>query len=64
MCDKVVDTHPSTTEFVPECCKALETCYKAVNRYFLYLILFLININLKKCVHSCFFMCFFNNILP
>ena len=32
MCDTVVDTHPSTMQFVPECSMAQEICYKAVNR--------------------------------
>ena len=50
MRDKAIDTHPytSATQFVPECYKTQEMCYKAVNRWFLYLILFLINIKLKK----------------
>ena len=48
MCDKAVDTHPSTIQFVPE-----EMCYKCVtivHRFFLYFILFLIIVKLKKCV--------------
>ena len=34
MCDKAVDTHPSTIQFVSECCKTQKMCYKAVNRCF------------------------------
>ena len=50
MCDKAVNTHPSTMQFVPECYKTQEMCYKAVYGCFLYLILFLINAKLKKYV--------------
>ena len=34
MCDKAVDTHPYTIQFVSECCKTQEICYKAVHRCF------------------------------
>ena len=50
MCDKAVNAHPSTIQFVPECYKTQEMCDKAVNRCFLYLILFLIGKILRKCV--------------
>ena len=50
MCDKAVDTYPYKIKFVPECYKIQEMYDKAVNRYFLYLILFLINVKVKKCV--------------
>ena len=50
MCDKSVDTHPSTIQSVSKCYKTPEMCYKAVYRYFFYLILFLINIKHKKYV--------------
>ena len=50
MCDKAVDTHNSTIQLVTECYKIQEMCYKAVHRCFLHLILFLINIRLKKYV--------------
>ena len=50
MCDKAVDTHPFTIKYVPKCYKAQEMCYKAILRCFFYLILFLINIKLKKYV--------------
>ena len=49
MHDKVVDTYPFTIKFVPKCHKTQEMCKKAVNRSFLYLILFLIGMKLKKC---------------
>ena len=48
MCDRAVNTYPSTIKFVPECFMAHEMCDKAVHRCFLYLILFLIGIKLKK----------------
>ena len=50
MCDKAVHTHSSTIQFVRECYKTHEMCYKVVHRCFLCLILFLINIKLKKYV--------------
>ena len=34
MCDKAVNTHSSTTQFVPECYKTQEICYKANNKFF------------------------------
>ena len=54
MGDKAVDTHPSTIQFVPEWYRTQEMCDKTVNRCFLYLILFLISIKLKKCVTELF----------
>ena len=54
MRDEVVDNHRSTTKFIPECYKTPESCDKVVNRCFLYLIIFLIGIRLKKCVKKCF----------
>ena len=54
ICDKVVNSYSSTTKFIPECVSTQELCDKAVNRYFLYLILFLISIKLKKCVTELF----------
>ena len=35
MCNKAVDTHPSTIKFVPECYKTQEMCFEAVNGCFL-----------------------------
>ena len=32
MCDKAVDTHPSTKQFVPKCYKTQEMFYKGVHR--------------------------------
>ena len=34
MCDKAVNTYPSTVQFVPECYKTQERCNKAINRCF------------------------------
>ena len=34
MCEKAVDTHPSTIKYVSECYKAQEMCDKAVNTWF------------------------------
>ena len=34
MCDKAVDTYPSTKKFVPECFNTQEVCNKAVDSYF------------------------------
>ena len=53
MCNKAVDNYPSALEFVPEYCKTQEMCNKAVNRFFLYLILFLIK-KFKKCLSEVF----------
>ena len=50
MCDKAVDTHPPTIKYVPEYYNTQEMCNKAVYRCFLYLILFLINVKLKKYI--------------
>ena len=54
MCEKAVDTYPSTINFVPECYNTQQICDKAVHRCFLYLILFLINVKPKKCVTESF----------
>ena len=54
MCDKAVDTYRSTIKFVPDCLMTQEMYDKAVNRWFLHLILFLINRKLKKCVTHLF----------
>ena len=32
MCDKAVNTHPSTIKFVSECYRTQEMCEKTVNR--------------------------------
>ena len=34
MCDKALNSHPCTMQFVPECYKSQEMCDKAVNRSF------------------------------
>ena len=49
MCDQTVSTYLSTMTF-PECLMTQDIGNKAVIRCFLNLILFLINIKLKKCV--------------
>ena len=54
MRDKAASTYASTIKLVPECFMTQKMCDKAVNRFFLYLILFLINIKLKKCVTELF----------
>ena len=44
MFDKAVNTHPSTTQFIPEFCKTKQICNKTVDvDVFFYLILFPIN---------------------
>ena len=53
MFDKVVNTYHTTIKLAPECYKAREMRGKVVNRCFLHLIMFLIDIKLKKCI-SCF----------
>ena len=47
MCDKAIDTRPTTIKYVPECYKTQGMCYKAVHRC---LLVFLINAKLKKYV--------------
>ena len=34
MCEKAVDSYPSTIKFVPECIMTQEMCDKAANRYY------------------------------
>ena len=53
-CDEAVNTYPSTIQFVPECCKTKDMCDQAVERCFLYFILFLIGVKLKKSVRVLF----------
>ena len=50
MCDKFVSAYSSTIKFVPECIMTQEMCNKAVIDSFLYLILFVTNMKLKKYV--------------
>ena len=47
---KAVDTYPPAIQFVPDLYKTQEMCFKALILVFLYLIIFLIDIKLKKCV--------------
>ena len=46
---KAVDTYPPAIQFVPDLYKTQEMCFKALILVFLYLIIFLIDIKLKKC---------------
>ena len=58
--DKAVETYPYTIKFGRECFMTQEMCDKVVNIYiFLYLILFLIGIKLKKCVTEFLLKIFF-----
>ena len=50
MCDKAIIAYPSTIKLVSACLIIQEMYDKVVNRCFLYFIMFLINIKLKKCV--------------
>ena len=50
MHDKAVDTHPSTIKCVPDRFKTQEMCNKLLIDVLLCLILFPIDIKLKKCV--------------
>ena len=59
-----VYNYPHALEFFPECYKTREMFYKEFHRCFLYLVLFLININFINMSHSCLFISFFNCILP
>ena len=52
MCDKAVNTHLSTIQFVPECYKTQEMYHKDVNGFFFYFILVLIGIKLNDRVAS------------
>ena len=54
MCNKAVGTYPSALQLVPECHKPQEMSDKAVDVWRLYLILFFIDIKLKKCVMKLF----------
>ena len=54
MCYNAVSIYPSAIRFVPEYYKTQEMCDKAVNTCFLYFILFLINISLKKHITKLF----------
>ena len=42
MCDKVVNTHSFTIEFVPECYKTQKMCGNAFNKSFIALFIFVI----------------------
>ena len=60
MCDKAVYAYPSTTKFFPECYKAQEMCNKvAIRCFFLFFILFMIDVKLNKCMTELFLRIFF-----
>ena len=48
MCDKAVDTYPSTIEYVPDQFRTQEMCDKALDKCPLGLILFPINLRLMN----------------
>lgn len=54
ICNNAVNTYASTIQPVPEYYKIQEIYDPAVNTCFLYFILFLSNIKLKKCVTEAF----------
>ena len=58
MCDKVVDTYPSTINFVPECYKTKEMCHRAVHRGF-----FVFDVIPDNMSLSCFFIFSFHSIV-
>ena len=58
MGDKAVDTYPSIIEYVADQFITQKMCDKAANSCILYLIIFLINIKLTKCVIKFFLMTF------
>ena len=63
MCDKAVITNHCKIRFAPECFMTQKMYDKVVNRYFLYLLLFLIGIKRKKRVPELFLKILFNSIL-
>ena len=54
LCDKAVSSYNSRISIFRNCYKFQEMYDEAVNGYFLYLILFLIGVKLKKCVTELF----------
>ena len=54
MFGKTVITYSSTMKFVPKYFMTHKMCYKAANRFFFYLILFLINVKHNECVTEFF----------
>ena len=48
MCDKAVDTYPSTINFFPDAIRLKKCVIEQLMNAFLYLILFLIDIKFKK----------------
>ena len=60
MFNNAVDNGPHALEFLPEQFMTQKMYNKADNRCFLYLILFLINMKLKKCVTELLLKIFFS----
>ena len=58
MCDKPVDTHPSTKRFVTKCYKFQEMCDKAVKRCFFLFDSIPDQYNTRNMWHSCFYISF------
>ena len=65
MCDKTILENGETlksvldcykNQFLPECYKTQEMCMKGADTCPLYLIMFLVNLRLKKCVIKLFLM--------
>ena len=54
ICNKAVNISRSSIQFVSECYKNLEMCDKSINTWSLYLVLFAIDIRLKKFVTELF----------
>ena len=50
MCNKTINTDPSTIKFVYECYNTPEICDEAVDTCFLHLILIPMDVSLMKCV--------------
>ena len=59
MCYKAINTYPSTIKLVPECSMTQKCVIKQLINVLLYLILFMIDIKLKKRVKAVFLKIFF-----
>ena len=60
MCNKADDNYPHALEFVLECYKTQKICDKPFDKWFLGLFIFLIDIELKKCVKELVLMILFH----
>ena len=54
MCNEAIDTYPSEIKFVLECYKTTKRGNTVVDTFIFYLILFVIDIRLSKCVINLF----------